>query len=150
MYHDSVCCCALNRDIFFPGPGLIGGAASGTSAAPRPDEDAGNTVGGRVGRLDCDGGNEGESTITGGGNDGESMIALAIGAIGGWGCGLRSSTVSLIGTPAPSRGPSAFFAAAAAARVRGGAVARTSLNFDSFCWYWRAGAGAGVGGDGAP
>ena len=140
MYHDSVCCCALNRDIFFPGPGLIGGAASGTSAAPRPDEDAGNTVGGRVGRLDCDGGNEGESTITGGGNDGESMIAVAIGASGDWGCcgwGLRSSTVSLIGTAAPSRGPSAFFAAAAAAaaRVRGGAVARTSLNFDSFCWY---------------
>lgn len=131
------CCCALNRDIFF---------FPGTSRAP-PDE--GTTVGGRVGRLDCDGGNDGESITAvacGGGNDGESMIAVAIGTIGGCGTDLRSKTVSLIaGTlTLPSRGPSAFVAA----RVRGGAAARTSLNFESFCWYWRAGAGAGADGVG--
>jgi hypothetical protein len=77
---------------------------------------------------------------------------MAIGACGAIGAGagvgrLRSNTVSLIGSasdldaPAPSRGPSSFDT-----RARGGAAARTSLNFESFCW--RAGAGgAGAGMD---
>jgi hypothetical protein len=156
-------CCALNRDIFFPDPGL--GLDISTGRRPPDDSrtklETGITVGGRAGRRD--GGNDGESTITacgeapapapaGGGNDGESMMAIgACGAIGaGAGVGrLRSNTVSLIGSAsdldapaaAPSRGPSSFDT-----RARGGAAARTSLNFESFCW--RAGAGgvgAGIG-----
>ena len=99
-YHHDPVCCALNRDIFFPGPDP--GAGTGAFACccccdSRAKLEAGSTVGGRVGRRDDDAG----------GNDGESMIATA---------GLfRSKTVSLIAeAAAPSRGPSS--------RVRGGAA----------------------------
>jgi hypothetical protein len=154
-HHESVCC-ALNRDVFFPDPGL----GLGTSTARRPPDDSrtkletGITAGGRVGRRD--GGNDGESTTAtcgaaptptpaGGGNDGESMIVIGAGAAGAVGR-LRSNTVSLIGSgapAAPSRGPSSFDA-----RVRGGAAARTILNFESFCWR-TGGVGAGIGAGGA-
>jgi len=166
--HDSVCC-ALNRDIFLPGPGPDAAASADCccccgAARPLPDSrtklEVGSTVGGRVG-LRGDG-KDGESIIAigvatpacGGGKDGESTTIeppMSAGA----GCGrLRSNTVSLVGSSlgaerrasslaiAPSRGPSL-----SSARVRGGAAVRTTLNFEFFCW--RAGAvlgtGAGVG-----
>src|SRR6266404_809841 len=120
--HDSARC-ALNRDIFFSGPGPGAGVSTGwcEPGDSRAKAEAGSTAGGRDGRRG--GGNDGESTTAisagapapapaacCGGNDGESIITAELAASargdGGWDCEvagaspgcLRSNTDSRVGS----------------------------------------------------